>query len=757
MPENVVRSADGQVETCIMGLHRRGGRACETCALNLENRIRTLKGVHKVSASYVTGMMSVSYDTQVTSRVELEQLVRQLGIPVNPVPKPGISLRKNLQAALEDDRVEMAFTILTFVTMLLGLLFDTWLKRPTPATIFYSLAYLTGGTFGLKAGLESLRQRTIDVDLLMIIAAVGAALIGAPFEGAMLLFLFSLSNVLQNLALDRTRNAIRALMKLRPETALTRRNGETIVLPIADVIVSDRVLVRPGERIPLDGVIVEGESSVDQSPITGESMPVNKRVGDEVLAGTINQEGGFEMRVTRLARDSTLARLIRLVEEAQTEKAQTQRFIDRAEQIYAAGVIVMTILAILIPILFLREAFGPAFYRAMTLMVAASPCALVISTPATVLSAIGNGARRGVLFKGGVYVERAATIKVIAFDKTGTLTVGKPKVTDVVVNEQFSAKHNQPLVILEPNPENWILDTNFLLQIAASVEAKSEHPLAQAIVKAAKDSNLPLFEATEFTSVTGMGVKSKLKVDEWKHGQGFEIHIGNRRYFDRYPHILLDSIQTQAEQLEASGKTTVIVAMLHPDGNGYPLGIIGIADTLRPNVPEIVKDLKQVGVSRVVMLTGDHERVAHAIAAQAGVDGYHAGLLPEDKLRLIREIEAEYGPVAMVGDGVNDAPALATASIGIAMGAAGTDVALETADVVLMSDDLANIPYVIALSRQTRKTLIQNLSFALGMIVILIASVLGFNLALPLSVIGHEGSTVLVSLNGLRLLGYRRK
>ena len=738
LPENVVRSEDGQLDTCVMNLHRRGGRACETCALNLENRIRGLNGVRRVSASYMSGMMSVTYDTQVTSREELEHLVRKIGAPISPLAPPTAQpipakrgLAAGIRATLENDRVEAAFTLITFVTMILGLLFDAWLKLPTLATVSYLIAYFTGGTFGLKAGLESLRQRTIDVDLLMIIAAIGAALVGAPFEGVMLLFLFSLSNVLQNFALDRTRNAIRALMKLRPETALTRRGRETVVLPIAEVNVGDRVLVRPGERIPLDGVIIEGESAVDQSPITGESMPVTKRVDDEVLAGTINQEGGLEVSVTRLARDSTLSRLIRLVEEAQSEKAKTQRFIDKAEQYYALGVILMTALAILIPIVFLREAFGPAFYRAMTLMVAASPCALVISTPATVLSAIGNGARRGVLFKGGVYVERAATIKVIAFDKTGTLTIGKPKVTDVVALEtEASAVHT-------------------LLQLAASVEAKSEHPLARAIVAAAREKNLPVLETTEFTSTTGLGVRGKMN--------GVEVHIGSRKYFEKYPQISLDEMITQVDRLEEAGKTTVIVATLAENGEAKTLGVLAIADTLRPNVPDIVKDIKQLGVTRVVMLTGDNERVAQAIAVQAGVDGYYAGLLPEDKLRIIREIEAEYGPVAMVGDGVNDAPALATASIGIAMGAAGTDVALETADVVLMGDDLANIPYVIALSHQTRRTLIQNLAFALGMIVILIGSVLGFNLALPLSVIGHEGSTVLVSLNGLRLLGFRRK
>ncbi len=758
-PEHVVRSLDGQVDTCVMGLHRRGGRACETCALNLENRIRSLNGVQRVSASYVSGMMSVTYDTQVTTRTELEHLVKQLGVPLLPtsLTTPAVSPTQVppwnpvtwLRESLENPQVEAAFAGITFVAMILGLLFDLWLKIPLAATISYGLAYITGGTFGLKAGLESLRQRTVDVDLLMIIAAIGAALVGAPFEGVMLLFLFSLSNVLQNFALDRTRNAIRALMKLRPETALTRRGAGTVVLPIAEVIVGDRVIVRPGERIPLDGVVMEGESAVDQSPITGESMPVTKSLHDEVLAGTINQEGGLEVRVTKLARDSTLARLIQLVEEAQSEKAKTQRFIDTAEQYYAAGVLIMTTLAIVIPLVFLQEAFDTAFYRAMTLMVAASPCALVISTPATVLSAIANGARRGVLFKGGVYVERAATIKVIAFDKTGTLTVGKPKVTDVIASSQYSVISNQVSTDGKLNPAQWTLNSETLLQLAASVEAKSEHPLAKAVVTAARERGLDLFEATQFSSVTGKGVYGNVN--------GMKLHIGNPRYFEDYPQITLDGFGDQFNQLQESGKTSVIVGWTGADGSGYALGIIAIADTLRPNVATIMKDLKQLGVKRLVMLTGDNERVAHAIATQAGVDGYYAGLLPEDKLRIIREIEAEYGPVAMIGDGVNDAPALATASIGIAMGAAGTDVALETADVVLMGDDLANIPYVIALSRKTRQTLIQNLTFALAMIVVLIASVLGFHLALPLSVIGHEGSTVLVSLNGLRLLGYRRK
>ncbi len=742
VPGTSIPQQDHTLETCTMRLQRRGGRACETCALALENRVQELKGVELATASYMGGVLKIKYDSNLTSSEAIVHYVRSLNVPLKISPsniastnaaiaetKPRRPLDR-LNKWFDNEKVELYFMVITFFAMISGLI-STQLDSPVYLSgIFYTLAYVTGGAYGLRAGLESLRDRTIDVDLLMIIAAVGAALVRAPFEGAMLLFLFSLSNVLQTYALDRTRNAIRALMKLRPSEALTRRGNETVVLPIEEISVGDHIIVRPGERIPLDGMILEGTSSVDQAPITGESIPVSKGVGDTVLAGTINQKGALEVSVTRLAEDSTIAKLIQLVEEAQSEKAKTQRFIDKAEQYYAMGVIVLTSLAILIPMLFLQEGFDSAFYRAMTLMVAASPCALVISTPATVLSAIGNGARRGVLFKGGAHVERAASIRVIAFDKTGTLTVGNPTVTDMIAFPQHG-------------------DETQLLTLAAAVEAKSEHPLAQAIVQAAKAQKLALPQANDFQSETGKGV--------WARVNGTQIHIGNARYFAGL-RLDVQAANESVARLENEGKTSVLVAEIPPTGApGRVLGVIAIADTLRENVPQVIQKLKSLGVERVVMLTGDNQRVAQAIAAQAGLDEHFAELLPEDKLRIIKNIEQTHGPVAMVGDGVNDAPALAAASIGIAMGAAGTDVALETADIVLMADDLANIPYVIGLSHQTRKTLVQNLAFALGIIIVLIGAVLGFQLALPLSVIGHEGSTVLVSLNGMRLLGYRGK
>lgn len=636
-----------------------------------------------------------------------------------------------LQEWLVGERLPALLTAVTLITMLGGLLAERQEASRPLIVLLYLIAYIAGGVFGLQAGLASLRQLTIDVDMLMVLAALGAAAVGAPFEGAMLLFLFSLSNVLQEYALDRTRNAIRALMALRPTTALIQRQEETVTLPLEEVCLGDVMIVRPGDRLALDGLVIAGESSVDQATITGESIPVSKRVGDMVLAGTINQRGHLEVEVTHLAADTTLARLIKLVEEAHSEKAHTQRFIEKAEQYYALGVILMTLSAIVLPLLLLDEPFQPTFYRAMTLMVAASPCALVISTPATVLSAIGNGARRGILFKGGAYVEQAATIKVVAFDKTGTLTIGKPKVTDIRVCTQ-----------------DWQGSEMELLALAAAVEVKSEHPLAQAIVDAATERHLAIPEATDFYSETGMGVGAVVA--------GRRITIGNQRYFAQWTTKGLDAAADVLHSLQAQGKTTVIIAAT-TENRVQVLGVLGIADVLRPDAAATVRQLKQVGVKRVVMLTGDNARVAEALARQAGIDEVHAELMPADKMHVLKRLAQEVGPVAMVGDGVNDAPALAAATIGIAMGAAGTDVALETADIVLMGDDLKHLPYLIRLSQQTRRTLVQNLVFALGMIILLLASVLGWGLPLPLSVVGHEGSTVLVSLNGLRLLAYRPK
>lgn len=654
--------------------------------------------------------------------------------PIRTRPQPSWFLRLRPWFTV---RLPATFAIITFITMIGGLIAEK-VEYSALATALYVIAYGTGGYFGLKGSIEALREWVIDIDLLMVLAAAGAALVGQPFEGAMLLFLFSLSNVLQNFALDRTRNAIRALMNLRPDTALVQQGDHWVTLPVEQVMPGATILLRPGDRIPLDGEVSSGEGEVNQSSLTGESMPVWKRPGDNVLAGTINQTGSLTMRVTKRPQDSTLARMIRLVEQAQSEKAETQRFLDKAEKVYATGVILFTLLVAAAPVLFFNETFDTAFYRAMTVMVAASPCALIISTPASILSAIGNGARRGVLFKGGVYVEQAAKLRVVAFDKTGTLTQGRPQVTDVIVLEKVS---------LPVGPGESFGDEDRLLWLAAALEAQSEHVVAQAIVQAAKARHLRSAPVTDFQATAGQGIEAQL--------EGQTYRVGNPRYFAAFTGVALATALDVVKSLQNEGKTSVIVA--HVNGEKVtPLGVVALADALRPDAAAVVRDLKQLGIEKVIMLTGDNQRVAQAIARQAGVDEFYADLLPEDKLHLIHTLKRQYGTVAMVGDGVNDAPALASATIGLAMGAAGTDVALETADVVLMANRLDNIPYAIALSRKTRRVLTANLSFALLMIILMLIGIFGWALPLPLAVLGHEGGTVLVSLNGLRLLAYHR-
>jgi Cd2+/Zn2+-exporting ATPase len=728
----LIPEAQRRFDKCVMRLD---GRACEACALKLERKAQAIQGVRRARATFIGGVMSVTFDNAQLSPEQVIEHVRKTGAPVTPFAVPcelphGVGEWLQYHSA----GIEVACTALTFVLMIAGWLTPRLGLDQIWANIFFTAAYLAGGIFGVQASLRSLRHWTIDVDLLMVLAAVGAAIVRAPFEGAMLLFLFSLSNVLQSYAIDRTRKAIHSLMKLRPDKALTRREGKTVLLPIEQLVVGDLVIVRPGERIALDGVIVEGESSIDESSLTGESIPVLKRAGDPVFAATINQTGGLEVRVARLAKDSAIEKLIRMVEEAQSEKAETQRFLDRAEQFYAVAVIAFTLALIAWPFFFLHEPFHSVFYRAMTVMVVASPCALIISTPASILSAIGGAARRGVLFKGGVHLERTATIKVVAFDKTGTLTVGKPRVTDIIsADAVIQAAQNAGSEALH------------LLQLAASVEAKSEHPLAAAIVAEGKRRGLHFFGCTDFHSTSGKGASGMI--------DGRRIGVGNIRYFETLGGSLDDALAQKLDALQDAGKTCVVIGEIGKEAVRI-LGGLAIADVLRAEAPGVVRALKAIGIERIVMVTGDNSRVAAAIAREAGVDEFHAELLPENKVRILKSLKT-IGPVAMVGDGVNDAPALATATIGIAMGAAGTDVAMETADVVLMSDNLRNIPFAISISRHARMVIWQNLAIALSVIVVLVASALGFSLPLTLGVVGHEGSTVLVCLNGLRLLACR--
>jgi Cd2+/Zn2+-exporting ATPase len=613
-------------------------------------------------------------------------------------------------------------------------------------TLTAIIAFGAGGYTGLLGTIEDAKNASLNIDFLMITAALGAAAIGEWEEGALLLFLFTLSGALEEFAMGRTKKAIEELVELRPDTAHVRRNGAVVEVPVEEVRVGDIVLVQPGERLPVDGEVVKGTSTIDQSPITGESVPVYKEPGDEVYSGTINGGGALDVRVTKLATESTLSKIIQLVEEAQEDAAPTQHFIDRFSQPYTLAVIGATLLAIAIPWLFGNEPFSDTLYRAMTLLVVASPCALIISTPASILSAIAAAARGGVLFKGGAYLEKTAELDMLAFDKTGTLTYGKPVVTTVI-------------------PLTWHTMEQ-VIRIAASAESRSEHPIARAIVQKAQELGLALDEPQEFRAIAGHGIQAIFEKD----GKREIIYIGNDRLFLSEKMDFSPAIRMIGEQLQKKGQTVMLVVRrstvedtLGTERDWEVVGYIAVADSLRPNAPEAVAKLRSLGIKHIVMLTGDNRAVAENIARHAGIDpaDVYSELLPEQKVEVICQL-VEKGEIGMVGDGVNDAPALATASVGIAMGAAGTDVALETADIVLMSDDLTKIPFVLELSRRANRIVRQNIIFAVGVILSLITATIvaplflpDFQLPLPLGVVGHEGSTLIVVLNGLRMLGFR--
>ncbi len=662
---------------------------------------------------------------------------------------------------------EPLFSALTLLMIILGAVAGR-MGWEQVATVAYVIAYLAGGYFGTIDGYQTLRERRLDVNLLMIAAAIGAALVGEAPEGATLLFLFSLSNTLQNFALARSRKAVRALMALQPDTATRIIPTGTETVSVEELQVGDRVLIRPGERIPTDGVVRAGESYVDQSPITGESVPVHKAVSATVYAGTINSTGTLEVEVTHPATETLLRRILHLVEQAQEQKARTQRWLERFEQRYAFAVIGgSALVALLLPLI--GWSFHDAFYRAMTLLVVASPCALVISTPATLLSAIANGARRGILFKGGEPLERLAEVRAFAIDKTGTLTEGKLVFTDLVLTSDM------------PESEVW--------QIIVDVESLSEHPLAQALVKAGTERGFQPMPVESFQAVPGKGVMATRRSEsplysplgrgesplypplgrgELKGGLA-QVRIGNLRLFEDVP--IPDSVRQTVERLRQEGKTAMLVWQgeiffsadreSNSSANqekkileGAFLAVVAVADELRPTAQPAIQQLKAMGVPCIAMLTGDAEPIARAIAQQTGIDRVYADLLPHEKLQVLGQLSREYGAVAMVGDGINDAPALASAEVGIAMGA-GTDVALETADVALVGNDLTNLPYALGLSQQAMRVLKQNLIFATTVIVVLVLLTLTVGLRLPLGVVGHEGSTLIVVLNGLRLLMFR--
>lgn len=640
----------------------------------------------------------------------------------------------------QDALYYLRVTILVAVALVVGALLE-WIPSE-PSTwrwLPLGVVYLAGGKRIIQDSWAELKEGRLSIDFLMGAAAIGAAVVGNPLEGAVLIFLFSLSKALEAYAMGRTRDAIGRLMDLRPEEAtLVDEQGREIGrVAVESLQPGHRFLVRPGERIAADGRVASGRSEVDQAAITGESVPVQKETDDEVFAGTINQGGSLIVEVTKRAGETMLDRIVHLVEEAREQRAPAQHFIDRFAHPYTLAVVAATIIAAVVPPLLFGTAWGDAFYRAMTLLVVASPCALVISTPSAILSGIANGARHGILFKGGAYLDLAGTIDTIAFDKTGTLTLGKPRLIDMVTRDELRAELNESRSVWSAG--NPAPDSDRVLALAAAVEQTSEHHVSRAILEAAQVRSLDLPVVDDFVSYAGEGVLGWI--------DGHTVWVGNSVMAARQQTRLGPLVLGWTAEQTSLGRSVVYVGQ-----DGELQGAMAFGDTLKPGAAAAVRHLKYEGIRWITVLSGDHPEVVRTIGTEIGADEVKGGLLPDQKVDVVRTLTQTSRGVAMVGDGVNDAPAMASATLGIAMGAVGTDVAIETADVVLMGDDVGKIDYVIHLGQRARKVVRQNVYFSVGWMLFLVLVTVTVGMPLPLAVVAHEGSTLLVAVNGLRLL-----
>ncbi len=664
-----------------------------SCAAKFEKNVQHLDGVVNAKVNFGAAKLTVYGNASLEELHEAGAFEKLTIIPekenIAALPKQSFWKRNCLLG-------------LSVLLLLAGYLFNQ--------TLFYAGSILLGG-FGLfQTGVKNILRLEFDMKTLMTIAIIGAAIIGQWQEGAVVVILFAVSEVLEGYTMDKARASIRSLMEQKPKEALVIRNGKERLLKAEDIEIGDLLLVKPGQLIAMDGVIVEGTSSVNQAAITGESVPVDKGRGDKVFAGTLNEEGFLKIQVTRQSEDSTIAKIIHLVEEAQGQKAPSQRFIDRFAKYYTPAIMVIALLVALFPPLCFSADWYEWMYEGLAVLVVACPCALVISTPVAIVTAIGTAARRGVLIKGGNIIEEAASLKAIAFDKTGTLTKGTPVVTDFIN----------------------VSDDQLLLQKVAALEKMSEHPLAAAIVRKAGNSD---DHVENFTSIAGKGIQGTV--------DGTVYRVGNAKLFD----VISDEIKSQIDYLKNEGKTVMLVGT-----SSKIVALIAAADEIKENSSSVISQLQQVGIEHTILLTGDHYAAAKAIGRKTGVSEIKAELLPKDKLACIHQLTSAYGKVAMVGDGVNDAPALAAAAVGIAMGSAGTDAALETADIALMNDDLNKLPFIIRLSRKTVRIIKQNISLSLVVKLLALLLVIPGWLTLWVAIFADMGVTLLVTLNGLRLL-----
>lgn len=725
-------------------------------ARHLAQRLRAIQGVVEADVC-ASGAVRIEYDRTVLSADALADRLAGLGVAGAPEALPPAAVAEeekhvheghaahgeagHAHGGLFGERTELVFALLAGLLLALGWLAERFDAGPEWLAVgLYAAAYACGGYFTTKEALANIAARRFEIDSLMLVAALGAAALGKWAEGALLLFLFSLGHSLEHFAMGRARRAIEALAKLAPETAVVRRGDRSEEIAVSSLAVGDVVLVKPNERLPADGVVVLGKSSVNQAPVTGESIPVDKEpVADaaaaiasferiaakhRVFAGTINGSGALEVMVARLATQSTLARVAQMVNEAQTQRSPTQQFTERIERVFVPVVLVLVGLLMFAWVV-VDEPFSASFYRAMAVLVAASPCALAISVPSAVLSGIARAGRGGVLVKGGAPLENLGTLTSIAFDKTGTLTSGRPTLT---------ATHPAAGVSVEE-----------LLSVVLAVEASSDHPLAQALVAGARlqlGAAAAVPAATDIQGIVGRGIQAVV--------DGELVHIAKAALFAEQADATLPAeIEQLNRSLVEKGQTTMVVRK----GARY-LGVLGVMDTPRADAREVMARLRSLGISRLIMISGDNQNVADAVAREVGLTEAQGDLMPEQKVAAIKKLRDQHGMVAMVGDGVNDAPAMAHATVGVAMGAAGSDVALEAADVALMADSLAHLPFAVGLSRRTSATIRQNLWVSLGVVAVLVpATVFGLNIGT--AVLFHEGSTLLVVINALRLLAYR--
>jgi Zn2+/Cd2+-exporting ATPase len=687
------------------------GMDCHEEVAILERTLKRLSGLESLDADVMGQRLSVKYDAARLTTGRIAEAVAQTGMrawleheEARPV-SPDSSLRQRLVWG-------------SGLALAAGLIAQFVPPAARYAWLPFVLAIVLGGIQTSRRAWVSLRARVLDINALMLVAVAGAMVLGEWSEGASVVFLFALAQLLETRAMERARGAIRALMDLAPAEALVRRGSVEQQIPVDDVRVGDLIVVRPGEKVPLDGRVQTGDSHVNQSPVTGESVPVEKTPGGEVYAGTINGRGALEVVVTRLRRDSTIARIVHLVEQAQAQRAPSQTFVDRFARVYTPVVLVLAVaVATVAPLLF-GGAWGDWIYRSLVLLVISCPCALVISTPVSIVSALAAAARKGVLIKGGARLERLAAVRCVAFDKTGTLTRGELRVVDVATTDGLGS------------PE--------VLRLAASLEQRSEHPIGRAIVERAQRDSLALAVASGFQSLPGLGAEGLVGTER--------VVVGNHRLFEERG---LCSAQAHARLalISASGCTAVMVAR-----EQQTVGIIGVADEPREAAKAVIDMIRGQGVEHVVLLTGDHEVAAKSLAASLGITDYRASLLPEDKVTAVEELKRRYGVLAMVGDGVNDAPALATADVGIAMGVAGSDAALETADVALMADELAKIPFAIRLSRAAARNIKVNIAFSLVLKAAFLAMAFAGVATLWMAVVADMGASLIVIGNALRLL-----